>query len=379
MSEYVGGRINGLGLIIPKALPKVAIIILNWNGWEDAIECLESLQHQNYPNYQIILVDNGSTDESVEKIKQWCKGEIKLDTEFVRFSEGFKPVEYVEYQKATAEIGGNSDQESRLGNYSSHRKIVIIETGENVGFTGGNNVGIKYALKSHYDYFWLLNSDIVVDKEALTELVKFAETNGKAGIVSPKFFDYENPENIQFLGSNKVIWPSPWNNQINFWGQKYIQFRWLGGASLLIKRQVVEQIGLLDENYFLYGEETDWCLRATRKGWKLYCVLDSKVWHKNETRIKIKRVEKYFLGKRILRLPWKIFPMRAYYESRNGLYFVRKNYPYLFLPYFVGRTFHLILQVLLYDDRKIPRVILFLKGTWHGLIGKMGKTIDPSN
>lgn len=379
MSECVGEQINSRGLIIPTALPKVAIIILNWNDWEATIECLESLQHQTYPNYQIILVDNGSKDGSLEKIKQWCKGEVKVDTQFVRFSEEFKPVEYVEYQKVTAERGGKPDQDLRLGNYSSPRKMVIIETGDNVGFTGGNNIGVKYALKSHYDYFWLLNSDIVVDKEALAELVKFAEMNREVGIASPLFFDYENPENIQFLGSNKMIWPFPWNNHRNFLGQKYIQFRWLGGASLLIKRGVVEQIGLLDENYFLYGEETDLCLRATRKGWKLYCVLDSKVWHKNETRIKGKRIEKYFLGKRILRLPWKIFPMRAYYESRNGLYFVRKNYPHFFLPYFVARTLHLILQVLLHDDRKIPRVMLILRGTWHALIGKMGKQIDPSN
>ena len=123
---------------------KVTIILLNWNGKEDTIECLESLKHITYPNYEILLVDNGSTDGSVECFRERYPG------------------------------------------------MEIIENGENLGFAEGNNVGIRRAMDEGADYVLLLNNDTVVDPEFLGELVKVGESDPKIGIVGPKICYYNN-------------------------------------------------------------------------------------------------------------------------------------------------------------------------------------------
>ncbi len=358
--------------------PKVSVIILNWNGWQDTLECLESLQQLTYPNYQIIVVDNGSTDDSVEKIVEWCKGKIFVNTKTISTSPDLKPIEYVMYNIDTAVNGGEVHKEAIIERLSPNRKLVLIKTCENLGFTGGNNIAIKYSLKNDYSYMWLLNNDTIVDSDALSKMVKFAENSVKTGMVGSKILSYERPDTVQMIGSNKTIWPlHKKNNKDISLAKEHIQVKWLGGASLLVKKAIIEHIGMLDEKYFLYYEEKDWCIRAGHRGWKLYCILDSKVWHKGGASTGSERVERIFFGKKIARLTWESFLVPTYYESRNGPYFTKKNYPLYFIPYSIFRTLHLIVQVILYDNYKVSRIMTILRGAWDGVIGKMGKTIDP--
>lgn len=358
-------------------LPYVAIIILNWNGWENTIECLESIQHLSYSNYDVILVDNGSTDNSVQKIKEWCSGNIPVNSHYVKFSLDLKPVTYLEYDKTTAEKGGIEEKESRFNNIPSNRKIIIIQTGENLGFPGGNNVAMKYALKREYEYMWLLNNDVVVDKMAVTELVKCGENFRNVGMLGSKIFYYYKPDQICSFGNNRLLWPIQNVNKDSDIEMKCAKVKWIGGASMLVKRAVIEQIELLDEKYFLYGEEKDWCIRASRKGWKIYRVPNSKVWHKIGASTKYKRTEKRFLKRKVTRLSSHGYIMCMYYDVRNGLYFIKKNFPQYFVLYFILRTLHLIGQVILYDDQKSHRIKTILIGVWDGLTGKMGKKINP--
>ena len=115
--------------------PKVSIIILNWNGWEDTIECLESLYQIIYPNYDAIVVDNGSEDDSIKKIKEYCEGKIKVKSKFFEYSSENKPIKIIEYTREEAEAGEGKEEE--LENVPSNRKIVLIRNDKNYGFAGG--------------------------------------------------------------------------------------------------------------------------------------------------------------------------------------------------------------------------------------------------
>ncbi len=138
--------------------PKVSIIILNWNSWEDTIECLESLNQINYDNYDIILIDNGSSDNSIEKIKEYCNANIKVESNFVKYNHYNKPIKFVYYREKEnnqLEIIGNGSNE-----LNSNKNLIIIENRKNYGFTKGNNIGMEYS-KNFFNpkYYLLLNND----------------------------------------------------------------------------------------------------------------------------------------------------------------------------------------------------------------------------
>jgi len=166
--------------------PKVSIIILNWNGWEDTIECLESLYQITYPNYDVIVVDNGSEDESIEKIKEYAEGNIEVESKFFEYSDRDKPIKIIEYKREEAEAGGGKEED--IADLPSNKRMIITKNEKNYGFAEGNNIGMRYALKAlNPEYVLLLNNDTVVDKEFLGELVKVWESDEKIGIVGLRF------------------------------------------------------------------------------------------------------------------------------------------------------------------------------------------------
>jgi len=136
--------------------PKVAIIILNWYGWKDTIECLESIYQIDYPKYDIIVIDNGSEDESIEKIKQYCNGKLDVKSDFFTNSTKNKPIKIFEYNRKDIET---ALKEKEIENLPSNRKIILIKNEDNYGFAEGNNIGMRYAIKSlNPDYILLLNN-----------------------------------------------------------------------------------------------------------------------------------------------------------------------------------------------------------------------------
>jgi len=150
--------------------PRVTIIILNWNGWEDTVECLESIFQINYHNFVVIVVDNASEDDSIEKLRQYCNGILKVNSKFFYYSSLNKPIELFEYTNNELEKTFNSNTKN-LSN-----KLFLIKNSKNYGFAKGNNIGIEYAINTFDpDYVLLLNNDTVVDKEFLKELVLYVE------------------------------------------------------------------------------------------------------------------------------------------------------------------------------------------------------------
>lgn len=247
-------------------LPKITIVVLNWNGFEDTVNCLESLRNIEYSNYEVILIDNCSNGNDVEIIKS----------------------KYGEYLKQ------------------------IIVSQSNLGFSGGNNLGIKSAISNEADAILLLNNDTIVQPDFLIKLINASNENPNASILAPK---------INFFSSPTLIWSA---------GGKISKLRATGlssgfkkddksilknsfctfasGCCLYIKKEVFEKIGLLDEEYFLYLEDTDFCYRAIKAKFKILFVWESKIFHKVQATT----------AKESSLLP-------IYYSIRNRLYFAKKN------------------------------------------------------
>ena len=259
---------------------KVYIILLNYNGWKDTIECLESVLKSDYDKYQVIVIDNDSPNISMDYIIGWAEGKQEVvydeDSKLKHLSQPFepKPLEYVFYTKEEALQGGDSEKESKFKN-----PIIFIQAGENGGFAEGNNIGMKYALtKNDFEYIWLLNNDTVIERNSLNTLIEYANKN-KIGICGSTLMYYDDPKKVQayggtinkFFGTSKHILDK---NDID------TKLDYIVGASFLIHKKVIDKIGLLPEEYFLYYEETDYCFNANNNGFKLDVAIDSIVYHK---------------------------------------------------------------------------------------------------
>ncbi len=232
---------------------KIAIIVLNWNGKEYISKSLDMLKKLDTSDYQVevVVVDNNSTDGSVKLIK------------------------------------------------TQYPKFHLIENRENLGYAGGNNVGIRFALENGAEWIWIVNPDVLVDPQALNELLKVATKYPRAGVLGPKIYfapGYEfEKERYKKSELGKVLWFAggriDWDNVIAQHlgvnevdhGQldRLSQTDFVTGAALLLNAQMLKEIGLLDPKYFLYYEENDLCQRAVKNNWELWYVPTSVVWHAN--------------------------------------------------------------------------------------------------
>lgn len=217
--------------------PLVYILILNWNGKKDTLECLSSLKKIHYPNYRICLVDNASTDDSVGVFR------------------------------------------------ATFSNIEIIENYENLRFAEGNNIGIRHALEHGADYVLLLNNDTKVDEEFLQQMVEVAEGDSNLGMVGPKIYHDDQPNLIWSAGGEIDFWKGKiahrglrQRNSENF--DEIVEVDYLTGCALLVKKEAIEKVGLLDSSYYMYTEDADWCERTKRAGFKLFFAPGASVWHK---------------------------------------------------------------------------------------------------
>jgi len=277
-------EIDELKKNIVQKWPKIGIIILNWNGWKDTVECLESLFQITYPYYEVIVVDNGSKDESIEKIREYCEGKIKIESKFLKYSSENKPIKIIEYERKEIEIKLGKKKETI--NLPSNKKLIIIKNGKNDGFAIGNNIGVKYVLKDlEVDYVLILNNDTVVDKRFLTSGVQLMERKKDVGIVTGKIFYYYDPQRIWaagghinlFLGTGGGVG----SNQLDKGQFKQIkEIDYAPGTMMLIKRSVIEKVGYLPECYFASVEEMEFALKVSKEGYKILYNPNSIIFHK---------------------------------------------------------------------------------------------------
>ncbi len=293
---------------------KVYIVILNWNGYDDTSECLESLKKIEYSNYRVIVVDNGSPNNDAQRLK------------------------------------------NRYSDY-----IDLIESQENLGFSGGNNLGIRKALDNNADYIVLLNNDTIVEENFLSLLVSSARTSEKIGITTPKINYYSQKSKIWSAGGEiSKIRGSGFSkgekrNEKEFYKNRFITFA--SGCCLLIKKEVIEKVGLLDEKYFLYLEDADYCLRVVKKNYKILFVAESKIYHKvNSTTT----YENSYLP--------------IYYNTRNRLYFSKKllsNW-YYFVKIYLFIT--MLLKSIIWNLKSKKELVIIVKRAFKDFKdNKMGK------
>lgn len=213
-----------------KLSPRVSCVVINWNGWRDTIACVESLVAQDYAKLSIVVVDNGSTDDSVERIR------------------------------------------------SAFPEMTLLPAEQNRGFAAGSNLGIRFALERGAEFVWLLNNDILAPRDTLQKLVN-AAADPKVGMVGSVLRYLDHPETIQAWGGGSIV---PWMGYATHFmepaelnGRSFLTF-----ASVLLRTEMLEQVGLLDEQYFMYFEDSDLCFRAQSFGWRLAVAGDTAVLHK---------------------------------------------------------------------------------------------------
>ena len=220
-----------------KSKNSIAIILLNWNGYEDTNECLESLRKCKYNNFDVVIVDNASTDDSLIKLK------------------------------------------------NEYRDMIYLESDSNRGFSGGCNIGILYALHKEYDYIMLLNNDTIVDPNFLDELIVASEKHKEYSILGGKAYYYEDKKRIHMAGA-KLNWLKgnyTRHGADSYDDEKHNAIREVEFTSayfLLAKSEVFKNIGLLCEDYFFGQEEVDFGARYSRFGYKVLYVPKSIIWHK---------------------------------------------------------------------------------------------------
>jgi GT2 family glycosyltransferase len=301
----------------------VYIILVNWNGWRDTIECLESVLRNNYQHYKVVVCDNDSQDDSINNIISWAEGKIFLEDSGSEISRKYcsppvdKPIRYVRYNRDEAERGGND----------TNAQLILIQTGANLGFAGGNNVGMRYAMtRNDCAYVWLLNNDCVIDPDALCHLVQRTNEKPGAGMCGSTVIYYYNPDTVQALGGLRYLkWLG--TGMCIGHGQKLGEYASIDcdriekklnhilGASLFVSRGFLEKVGLMNEEYFLYYEEIDWATRA--KGiYSLAYAPASIVYHKEGRSIgtTAKRINRSLTS--------------DYYLFKNKLVFARKYFPW---------------------------------------------------
>lgn len=352
-------------------IPNVSIIIINWNGWKDTIECLESLYKIKYPNYQVILIDNASEDESLNKIELYCEGKIPVESKFFEYDPSNKPINTFKYTNNEINSGkpkginqNIAEIDSKKQDIHSNRKLILIKNDKNYGFAEGNNIGIRYAVETlKADYVLLLNNDTVVDPLFLTKLMEISVKKSSIGFVGPKtyFYDFEGKNNVITFAGGSLNLKKGMSQSTGFGeldkGQydKIKTVEYVEGSCILVKKEVLEKIGFLDPKYFAYWEETDLCVRGKNEGYKSVFVPEAKIWHKVSSSVPN--------------------PTMIYFMNRNMFWFMKKyakQKEYLsFLIYFFGykfwdmnfKYFYNSLYKMKFDDNKS-----FIRGVKDGLI-----------
>lgn len=296
-----------------REMPKVYIVVVNWNGRNDTLECLASLMDLDYPRHTVVAVDNASSDGSVKEIR-------------LRFPQ-----------------------------------VTILQAGANLGFAGGNNVGIRHALEHGADYVWILNNDTVVAPDALTRLLERMQAKTDAGMCGSKLVYYHDRRQVQALGGATY---NRWfcipkhlgrNSDVDAAvdvEEVEARLDYVVGASLLVSRRFVETIGLMNEDYFLYFEELDWAARA-RGRFSLAYAENSIVYHKEGASI----------GGKIDR-PLERSSISDYYWMRNRLIFTRKFYPYALPTAYVSLLLALFNRVRRRQWDRVRMSLSLLGGRW---------------
>jgi GT2 family glycosyltransferase len=305
----------------PPAIGRVYISVLNWNGWRDTLECLESVFRLDYPDFRVVVCDNGSSDGSLDQIRRWAQGYVVVEAGNPSLGALTrppvpKPIPFAEFAPMDGGPAGG-DVDARL---------ILIQTGANLGFGGGNNIGLKYALNcGDCDFAWLLNNDTVVKPDALSQLVLRLKERPGAGMCGSTLLYYDDPATVQAYGGSVYNkWVARGGHIGAFASARQLpdveeverQMAYIVGASMLVRRSFLDQVGLIDEQYFFSFDEIDWATSAKGQ-FQLAYAPNSVVYHKEGGAMGSHRVSS------------RRSAVSEFYAIRNRVLFTRKHYPFV--------------------------------------------------
>jgi len=305
------------------AHPRVSIIIPNYNGWRDTIECLESVYRITYPNYDVIVVDNASQDDSIQKIREYCAGQIKVVTQFVADVAEKAPIQLIEYAANERNTTGTDDQSANKQDGSADRipclRLILIKNDTNSGFTGANNIAVRYALETlNPRHILLLNNDTAVGSTFLDQLIKVAKTDTRIALVQSKLLNYDDLtiDNTGFI-CDVFGWPRARGVAQRDKGQYDQQtesgFFLACAACLLVSRDLLLELGsqCFDEHLFAYFEDVDLSWAARLFGYKIIYCPTSICYHKSSK-------TSHMMPK----------PTTVFWRYRNRIRVLAKNYSF---------------------------------------------------
>lgn len=315
------------GVLADATVPKLAIIIINWNGWRDTIECLEALLRADGA-FRVVIVDNGSEDGSLERLQAWASGEEP----FLPVAGPLRRLTYPAIDKPVPiRVLGPDELAAEA---PGPERVTIIAAGENLGFSAGNNVGMRFALRdSAIMYCWCLNNDTVVEPGAPAAVIARMDATHKVGMCGTQVRYYARPGTWQTLNGSRFRLLTGQSTGIGlnqpitrpFDPRKVArETDFVLGASLAVSRAFLETVGFMEESYFLYFEEMDWSVR-NRGRFATAFAHGAVVYHKEGGSIGSS-------GKKGQRSE-----VAEYYLLRSRLKFYRRNFPLLWpLQYPLG-------------------------------------------
>jgi len=280
-------------LLNNRRTPPVLVVLLNWNRARDTIEWLEGRLGSTWPRFSIVVCEKASGARDFEESRSGAqemqtKGRLK-----------FRLVPREEAEKGAQSMPSED--------------VLLVQTGENLGFASGNNVALRFAANGNaYEYVWILNNDAIVERHALSHLVYALEQDPALAAAGSNLYSYDEPGQLDSLGggpfnANFGI-DTPFGEDVTA-DNGLVVVDHVIGTSMLVRASIIRSVGIMDERYFLYREETDWCLRMRDHGWRLACSVRSVVWHKNGGTV----------GRRT--------PTHDYYSVRNMLWLIKRYSP----------------------------------------------------
>ncbi len=277
------------------SVPRVSVVVLNWNGWADTVECLASLAAATYRALDVIVVDNASRDDSIERLTSWLE-------------ESGLPWSLVELGGRDAPLVSKHVAQSREDGLP---EVLVIAATTNLGFCAGNNVGMETAFGRGSDHVVLLNNDTVCEREFLEPLVEAAELPD-VGLVGGVICYADEPETIWWAGGHFLPFLETRRDfdrrplaELN--AKTPFETDWISGCMTLVPRRTFEGVGGYDEDFFIWSEEWDLSLRVRRHGYRLLVAPSSRIYHK------------------VARSLGDLAPLSYYYGTRNRLLLKRKH------------------------------------------------------
>lgn len=298
--------------------PRVFILVLGHNGLDLTLACLESLRQLKYEHVEILVIDNGSQDGTPDTIG------------------------------------------------AAYPDISLISTGDNLGYAGGNNIGIRAALERGADVIFVVNNDTLLEPDCVTILVNALETDPRIGVIGPMVYTWDEGRIISSAGGAIDWWHA---DSINVgagesdhgqYPARCVDF--INGCGLMITREAIERVGWLDERYFMYWEETDWCLRVRRAGFEVRFEPAALIWHKAPIRSDNLR------------------PVSLYYMTRNRLLFFATHAPLQLKPVALAHAIHGALGGMARERRagRVEYAEAIQRGIVDGLRGRWGRIEAPA-